>query len=838
MHRFSATALVVVIVAFLIVPLAISLAYDEGNPSVADDNDYGAGQLVLESVQFTPPIDTSTTVPEYPMISRALMLQGGSTDIAIADVNSDGVDDLVVSASGSGGSLSIFYGQADALWLSSPSYNVSLGRIPIAIQPIDTQGTGDIKIAILEAGNDDSDPDRLVIFDLTSDTSHVEIVNLTLYENATSFVVGSFIGDARPDVAIACMGSNPMTTPGVFELREGPSFSTYSVFDAGNGTSSIATGDFNGDLSSDIAVANHYDSTVMIFHQPFLPSTGPSVILRMDGLPSSLASGRLNSDDADDLVVITSEPAAARFFMQSLGQIPTSEDYNRSLDCVPSSIEVGDLDGDGRDDLLILSEDDNIALGMFQRTTSPIWHSSPDFLFPTGEVPRNSLIADLDGNAVADIAIASARSDWSGSSLALYTSNSPYFSNSNLTMWSYSYYAASVLSVGDLDGDDWDDAVLLYPDFNAFGYSLSFSGTTTTMALGYEPRLMLVADFDGDGWDDVVTTSNDTSDFTMHCGDSRLPDGFTVIQYQCDNNATDACYGDLNDDGMLDLVFATDAGEIEVYFNTGNEVLFDEATVLSVSPGIPIGSVTIGDFDSDGLADLAFPKGIRTIGIVLQDPSSPNPISLPTDRNLTASFDDVFSGVLSGDITGDGLDDIVGVRDGDSNLYLFDQTGFASHVPFGTLALPESPVFVGLFDATDDGYDDIVTIFDSADLLFLYGQDGGSFPSSPSMTFVTGASPCWAVLGDATQDHRGDLIVCNAESHSLSAWEQINFPPVADAGGPYTAHQGDPFTFNGSAVTGSSEVPYMEYRWDFDGDGAWDTGWERDPNPVYTYMTL
>jgi hypothetical protein len=289
---------------------------------------------------------------------------------------------------------------------------------------------------------------------------------------------------------------------------------------------------------------------------------------------------------------------------------------------------------------------------------------------------------------------------------------------------------------------------------------------------------------------------------------------------------------------MLDLVFATDAGEIEVYFNTGDEVLFDEATVLSVSPGVPIGSVTIGDFDSDGLADLAFPKGIRTIGIVLQDSSSPSPISLPTDRNLTASFDDVFSGVLSGDITGDGLDDIVGVRDGDGSLYLFDQTGFASHVPFGTLALPESPGFVGLFDATDDGYDDIVAIFDSADLLFLYKQDGGSFPSSPSMTFVTGASPCWAVLGDATQDHRGDLIVCDAESHSLSAWEQINYPPVADAGGPYTAHQGDPFTFNGSAVTGSSEAPYMEYRWDFDGDGAWDTGWEREPNPVYTYMTL
>jgi PKD repeat protein len=837
-HRFSATTLVVVIVASLLVPLAISQAYHQGNPSPVDRGEGSPGSAVIEAVQFSTPIDTSATITEYPMISRALMLDGGSTDVAVADVNSDGNEDLVTSVVGLSRSISVFYGQSDKTWLSYPSYSISLGRTPVAVSVIDTLLDGDFKIAVLEAGSNDADPDRLVLFDVTADDSHVELVNLTLYENATSLVVADLVGDSRPDIAIASMGPNPMTSQGVIEIREGPSFSTYNVFSAGMGARSIVAGDFNDDASSDIAVANYHDSTVMVFHQPFSLGMSPSVVINVEGAPNSVASGRLNADETDDIAVVTTAPSAVRFFLQNTGEMPTIEDYNRTLDRAPACVESGDLDGDGRDDLLMLSQDDNVALGMLQRATSPIWRAIPDFEFPTGAIPHNSFIRDINGDAEVDVVIASARSDRSGSSVALYFSVPQHFCNSNLTVWTYPHYSATAMSVGDLDGDDWDDLVMLYPDLDGFGYSLSFSGSMTTIALGYEPALMLVEDFNGDGYDDVMTAGKSDAGFTVRFGGSVLPDGFVIRQYDCSHNATAACSGDLNDDGLLDLAISTDGGEIEVFQNSGDEDVFGEAMILAVSPGTPIASVAVGDFNSDGLDDIAFPKGIRTIGIVLQNPLSAEPISLPADLNLTASFDDVFDLVLSGDVTGDGKDDIVGARDGDSKLYLYDQNGFASHVPFDTLDLPESPGFVGLFDATDDGFVDVLAIFESADLAFLYRQEGGSLPSSPSMTFVTGALPCCAILADATQDHRGDLVVCNAGSHSVSAWEQINFPPTANAGGPYTAYQGDLFTFDGSSITGSSEVPYMEYRWDFDGDGSWDTEWARELRPVHTYMSL
>ncbi|MHA2065807.1 MAG: LamG-like jellyroll fold domain-containing protein, partial [Candidatus Thorarchaeota archaeon] len=58
--------------------------------------------------------------------------------------------------------------------------------------------------------------------------------------------------------------------------------------------------------------------------------------------------------------------------------------------------------------------------------------------------------------------------------------------------------------------------------------------------------------------------------------------------------------------------------------------------------------------------------------------------------------------------------------------------------------------------------------------------------------------------------------------------------PVADAGGPYSGDEGSPITFDAS---GSWDPKYdiLEYRWDFNNDGIWDTGWLTDPTTTHTY---
>ncbi len=46
----------------------------------------------------------------------------------------------------------------------------------------------------------------------------------------------------------------------------------------------------------------------------------------------------------------------------------------------------------------------------------------------------------------------------------------------------------------------------------------------------------------------------------------------------------------------------------------------------------------------------------------------------------------------------------------------------------------------------------------------------------------------------------------------------VNQAPVADAGGPYTAVEGDTVTFDASGSSDDGQI--VEYRWDFDGDGT------------------
>jgi len=59
-------------------------------------------------------------------------------------------------------------------------------------------------------------------------------------------------------------------------------------------------------------------------------------------------------------------------------------------------------------------------------------------------------------------------------------------------------------------------------------------------------------------------------------------------------------------------------------------------------------------------------------------------------------------------------------------------------------------------------------------------------------------------------------------------------PPVADANGPYTADEGTVVNFDASSSS-DPEGASLEYRWDFDNDGTWDTSWSSNSMASYTW---
>lgn len=70
------------------------------------------------------------------------------------------------------------------------------------------------------------------------------------------------------------------------------------------------------------------------------------------------------------------------------------------------------------------------------------------------------------------------------------------------------------------------------------------------------------------------------------------------------------------------------------------------------------------------------------------------------------------------------------------------------------------------------------------------------------------------------------------QTHTVT--KSINQPLVADAGGPYTGNEGSPITFSAAGSTGP-DGDTLNYRWDFNSDGTWDTGWLNVPTASYTW---
>ena len=85
------------------------------------------------------------------------------------------------------------------------------------------------------------------------------------------------------------------------------------------------------------------------------------------------------------------------------------------------------------------------------------------------------------------------------------------------------------------------------------------------------------------------------------------------------------------------------------------------------------------------------------------------------------------------------------------------------------------------------------------------------------------------------------LTVTDTEGYENTYCETLNIalanqPPVADAGGPYTGYFGAPVIFDASDSTDINN-DQLNYRWDFNNDGNWDTSYSTDPTASYTWTT-
>jgi hypothetical protein len=193
--------------------------------------------------------------------------------VAIGDLNGDGAPDIVAAtfdANGNNGAVYIFYQNAATRGTFLAPVTFPAGARPQAVRIADVNGDGlaDIVVANLGPGTDGTGSPGVSV--LLQDAAHpgsfLPPVTYATQVRTVDVAVADLNGDAKPDLVVANLG--PAPTGSITVLLQDPAHP--GVFLAGTSYAGfgqplgVAIADLNGDGHPDIAVADGNAATVML----------------------------------------------------------------------------------------------------------------------------------------------------------------------------------------------------------------------------------------------------------------------------------------------------------------------------------------------------------------------------------------------------------------------------------------------------------------------------------------------------------------------------------------------------------------------------------------------
>lgn len=277
-------------------------------------------------------------------------------------------------------------------------------------------------------------------------------------------------------------------------------------------------------------------------------------------------------------------------------------------------------------------------------------------------------------------------------------------------------------------------------------------------------------DLDGDGDLDLVIASefqpnillfNDGKGHFSNASAERLP--------QVAHDSEDIALADFDADGDLDIVFVSEDDQTnEYYLNDGKGFFTDASERLGVSG--TTNAIITADFDQDGDLDLAF--GNAGQNYLLLNDGKGNFEDHTSD--LLPQLLDQTQDLEAGDVDGDGDLDMIAGNEDQNRLYLNDGTGKFTDATAGRLSFwPDEREETREADFGDvDGDGDLDLVF--ANVVFQVGtlaknrlllNDGKGYFTDVTEQSLVQAEPFLSVdadFWDADEDGDLDLFICNA----------------------------------------------------------------------------
>ncbi len=691
--------------------------------------------------QFSAPRQFATSIPQ----------PAGPFAPATGDFNRDGYKDFAVA---SGTDVYVVLGSA-AGPQDGASYTLTADGFVSCVTAADLNGDGILDL-VATASNPDSA--AFLLFGRGDGTFDAPI-SLTLPETPSYVAVGDFNGDGVPDLAFTALSHTVYIALG---LGKG-TFAPASSFSLGfNGVAqTVLAADLRDTGKDDLIVQSEISSTTKCpSYAPCFPNDvylndgrggftfGSNVFTSLGTNPATIVIADLNGAGYPDLAVDRLQLSAVTIFLgNGAGQFTKGVNYETEDE--PWTLAVADVNGDGILDIVTGNTISSITVlpgngdgsfgngASYSSNVTPLWVDVGGYY---GKDPRDILVFNAQDSAEPTTTGLSLIRTESGKPVAEPTFTLPTLGTGALA---------------DMNGDGKLDLVgISGHEINVvlgLGNGVFGKVQATVPIPGFPPQSTVVADINGDGRLDVAAC-NGSNPATLVVALQNASGGYEQVQ-----SAEPACQvvwaGDLNLDGIPDLILNTGypnlQGDLIALLGRGNG-MFQAPITITPAPQ----TFTVADFNGDGIPDIAY------CNPVAGQPPCPQIQYGNGDGTFQPpiSLDVTNQGYLmtSGDFNNDGRPDLALLSQEPGSLLILLNNGNGTFSEsLNIAAFAPSELITGDFNG--DGNLDLAIWGASAGIQFYLGDGKGKVELQPGIVPCVSLEGCLMLPGDLNGDGKLDI---------------------------------------------------------------------------------
>jgi FG-GAP-like repeat len=527
--------------------------------------------------------------------------------ILLADINNDGVPDILTYGKLSPG-ISVLLGNGDGTFQPS---KILFPDIPVV----------DAKVVRL---NDDKFPDMIIRNWLTNevifyfgmgDLQFSEQNRMSFNDDSTTVLTGDFNGDDVLDCAIISSRDRDI------QFLEGNGMANYSAYQTVSCTSctrSFSLAYLNGDLYPDIIAFAPKSGTFSVFGNRGNGEFQNETIFGCSNGASNVLVADFDHDGWNDVAVFDDQDGSVTYYWNSR-KPPPQQLAGRTISYAageePGGIAVGDFDGDGLEDVVVANKESS-SLSFFLQSPERVFQGQVSV--PTDELPSGIDLYSKNDSALTFIVNHEAAATVSVLTLPRL-GDSP--TGQTFSPFTYDISTGENPRVLLPETKALDSVIEFYVYSGSRQSTLSYFRQVSGARFierNFKPIIPFrvlagaVDDFNGDGFPDIayVSLDQDSMHYNLSITFSDSADQYRgkLRSYVLPDSTIKRCYlffADLNGDNIPDcIIYTAPANVVRCALGKGGG-MFNE--FVTVSQDVKISRqdhLKIFDWDGDGVPDI------------------------------------------------------------------------------------------------------------------------------------------------------------------------------------------------------------------------------------------